>query len=130
MMNHETQVSIVGEGDFTGKYVENSQRMKETFIDKSLDFKSFLEQSTEKPKKKKQAKEGAAFKKNAIMNQRDQYLVLEEWFNYMVNKYQHDNFEQLLVVAFAMGDLIQMEFLSCSQKGHLLLEILQFFLSN
>lgn len=46
-------MSIVGEGDFTGKYVENSQLMKETFIDKSLDFKSFLEQSTEKPKKKK-----------------------------------------------------------------------------
>eukprot|EP00347_Sterkiella_histriomuscorum_P014314 403361347 len=68
--------------------------------------------------------------KNAIMNQRNQYVVLEEWFNFMIKKYNNENFEQLLVVAFAMGDLIQMEFLACNQKGQVLLKILQFFLGN
>ncbi|CDW73978.1 UNKNOWN [Stylonychia lemnae] len=70
------------------------------------------------------------YKKNAIMNQRDQYVVLEEWFNFMIKKYKEYPFDQLLVVAFAMGDLIQMEFLACNQKAQVLLKILQFFLSN
>lgn len=64
------------------------------------------------------------------MSERDQYLILEEWFTTLTLRFTSDPLSLLFVVAFAMGDLIKMEFLTCNEKGRVWLSILEFFLSN